>query len=79
MIDSAVKLLETGRYSDLVLELDGRTWNVHRFILCGRSAVFEAACIGSLKEAKTGRIKIRAPTATREQQMRSGPQWVVFS
>ena len=43
------RLLETGDYSDLVLDCQGVRFNVHRIVLCPQSDYFGAICAGSIK------------------------------
>ena len=43
---SNYKLLQTGKYSDLVIKCGAKEWNVHRSIVCEGSNFFAAACDG---------------------------------
>ncbi|EXJ80811.1 hypothetical protein A1O3_07095 [Capronia epimyces CBS 606.96] len=52
-----LQLLETGKYSDLVIDCQGVEFNVHRTVVCPQSAMLDAACSGKFEEAHTGRIK----------------------
>ncbi len=51
-----VKVREEEKYSDLVIECEGREWRVHRAIVCSASAVHARECDGYMKERFTGRI-----------------------
>ncbi|KAJ6134487.1 hypothetical protein N7523_000809, partial [Penicillium sp. IBT 18751x] len=56
MID--VRLLESGRYSDLTISCEGRKFAVHRAIVCSQSSVFDAAVKGGFKEAASSQIDL---------------------
>lgn len=45
-------LLATGKYSDLEIRCDGRSFIVHRNIVCGRSDVMDKECGGGFLEAQ---------------------------
>ena len=46
LMASNYKLLETGKYSDLVIRCGAKEWNVHRAIVCEGSKFFATACDG---------------------------------
>lgn len=43
------RLYTSGNYSDLVVTCRGKSYRVHRAIICPRSSFFEAACSGQFK------------------------------
>ena len=51
-------LLETGTESDVVFEVDGKEFQLHKAILRARSQVFAAMFQNDLKEANEGRVEI---------------------
>lgn len=65
------ELMISGKYSDLVLECQGKQFKVHRAIVCGHSPVLAAACDSDFKvryiyiclarkrERERGRSRIR--------------------
>ncbi|KAK5553848.1 BTB/POZ domain [Exophiala xenobiotica] len=55
--DSYLHLLESGFFSDLIVECQGVEFKVHRAIMCSGSPMLLAACNGSFKEAEDGRVK----------------------
>ncbi|KFY87361.1 hypothetical protein V500_07006 [Pseudogymnoascus sp. VKM F-4518 (FW-2643)] len=52
-------LLDSGKYSDLRLTCQERTWNVHRAVICTASPVFAAMADGEFK-AQSGVIDLPA-------------------
>ena len=42
-------LLESGKYSDLTLTCDSRSWKVHKGVLCLQSDFFAKACDGDFR------------------------------
>lgn len=40
-------LFRTGRFADVLVTCGPKSWNLHRNILCARSAWFETALVGS--------------------------------
>lgn len=40
-------LFQTGRFADVLVTCGPKSWNLHRNILCARSAWFETALTGS--------------------------------
>lgn len=50
------RLLQTGKYSDLVIKCEAREWHVHRFIICERSKFFATACDGPFLESSSKEI-----------------------
>ncbi|KXH27591.1 hypothetical protein CSAL01_00758 [Colletotrichum salicis] len=64
------ELLKTGIFSDCQVKCDGKTWNLHKSILCGRSKYFMRCLVGDWPEAKAGIVEITCFTA---QQM----DWII--
>ncbi|KAB5513159.1 BTB/POZ protein [Coniochaeta sp. 2T2.1] len=52
------KLLESGLFADVTVTCKGKTWNLHKNILCSRSVWFEKALNGNFVEASTGVVDI---------------------
>ncbi|KAL2443656.1 hypothetical protein ABEF95_009494 [Exophiala dermatitidis] len=52
-----VGLLESGKYSDLIIDCREFAFNVHRTVVCSQSPMLDAACSGQFEEASSGRIK----------------------
>nr|OQO29842.1 hypothetical protein B0A51_01999 [Rachicladosporium sp. CCFEE 5018] len=50
--------LNDGRYSDLTIDTQGRSWKVHKVIVCTACGFFEKACDGNFKEAAEGVINL---------------------
>ncbi|KAL9623594.1 MAG: hypothetical protein Q9160_002050 [Pyrenula sp. 1 TL-2023] len=48
---SLKKILDTGRYSDMIVKCGRHTWHLHRAILCSQSEFFERMCESSFREA----------------------------
>ncbi|KAK2609394.1 hypothetical protein N8I77_002891 [Diaporthe amygdali] len=55
---SDLKLLETGNFADIEIICRGRTFKVHKAVVCSRSLWFEKALTGGFAEAATGKVKI---------------------
>ncbi|EXJ90367.1 hypothetical protein A1O1_03466, partial [Capronia coronata CBS 617.96] len=53
-----LQFLETGKYSDLVIECQGVEFKVHRVVVCAHSPMLDAACGGQFQEAQSGRITL---------------------
>lgn len=45
-------LLTSGKYSDLLLECNSHSWQVHKFVLCTQSSFFTKACEGDTWEVR---------------------------
>lgn len=56
--DTLPSLLEVGKYSDLTIKCQERTWPVHRAIVCSRSGFFDGACNNPFREAQTGIVDL---------------------
>ncbi|KAK7887592.1 hypothetical protein LTR67_009493 [Exophiala xenobiotica] len=52
-----LQFLETGKFSDFIIECQGVEFKVHRIVVCTQSPMLDAACSGSFEEAVSGRIK----------------------
>ncbi|KAI5364300.1 Putative BTB/POZ domain-containing protein [Septoria linicola] len=50
------RMFETGEWSDLKIQTETRTFDVHKNVMCPASPFFQAACSRDWKEAKTGVI-----------------------
>ncbi|EMR63842.1 putative btb poz domain protein [Eutypa lata UCREL1] len=61
--DSDLDLLKNGKFSDATVKCDGKTWAVHKSILCSRSEWFEKALNGHFMEAATSIVTIEEITA----------------
>ncbi|KAJ4415923.1 hypothetical protein N0V82_007044 [Gnomoniopsis sp. IMI 355080] len=59
VVQSTLKLLESGDFADATVVCGDRTWKVHRAVLASRSTWFKKALCGSFKEAQTGVINMR--------------------
>ncbi|OIW26251.1 POZ domain-containing protein [Coniochaeta ligniaria NRRL 30616] len=57
-LSSDQKLLESGLFADVTVTCKGRTWQLHKNILCSRSVWFEKALNGNFLEASTGVVDI---------------------
>ncbi|KAJ9605955.1 hypothetical protein H2200_009804 [Cladophialophora chaetospira] len=51
-------LLESGQYSDFIIECQGIEFKVHRAIVCPQSTMLSKAINGPFKEAEEGRINL---------------------
>ncbi|XP_073302755.1 BTB/POZ and MATH domain-containing protein 2-like [Primulina huaijiensis] len=51
-------LLESGKETDVVFEIDGETFSAHKLVLAARSPVFSAQLYGPMKDQNTQCIKI---------------------
>ncbi|EAQ90444.1 hypothetical protein CHGG_02379 [Chaetomium globosum CBS 148.51] len=62
LMESLKGLYTSGRYSDLAITCQGKSYRVHKAIVCPRSGFFAAACNGQFKasrcEASEGRIDL---------------------
>lgn len=56
-LDSIAKLRETQKNSDLLIECEGRQWNVHKAIVCSASDLIAAECDSQMLEGRSGVIK----------------------
>lgn len=43
------RLFGDATYADLTIECEGRTWAVHRAVICAQSSYFKKACDGGFK------------------------------
>ncbi|KAK8137920.1 hypothetical protein PG984_001300 [Apiospora sp. TS-2023a] len=57
--NSDKRLLETGEFSDVLVECGGTVWRLHKSILCTRSSYFAKALAGQFEEAITGKLVTR--------------------
>jgi hypothetical protein len=46
---SGDRTFNKAKYSDLVIQYNGVSWNVHKVIVCSSCNFFDAACEGSFK------------------------------
>ncbi|KAJ5703862.1 hypothetical protein N7493_011000 [Penicillium malachiteum] len=51
-------LLDSGRYSDLTLSCKGKTFHLHRAIVCSQSSFFDAAVKYPFKEASLSHVDL---------------------
>lgn len=51
-------MLKSGEFADAEVECRGRTWAVHKVIVCGRSQWFNRAFRGKFKEATDSKVVI---------------------
>ncbi|KAJ5991369.1 hypothetical protein N7522_011576 [Penicillium canescens] len=51
-------LLDSGKYSDLMISCEGRNFKVHRAIVCSQSSFFDAAVKGGFKEASLSQVDL---------------------
>ncbi|KAF2165474.1 hypothetical protein M409DRAFT_24324 [Zasmidium cellare ATCC 36951] len=59
VISSIPSLLTSGKWSDLLLECDNHSWQVHKFVLCTQSSFFTKACEGDTwEEAKNSKVTL---------------------
>jgi len=56
-LDNIRTLMETEKYSDLVIKCQGRKFKVHKAIMCTASSVIAAECDHKMKEAENGVIE----------------------
>lgn len=56
LVNSMSTLMESEKYSDLVITCEGRHFNVHKAVMCSASSVIAAACDSKMKESETGII-----------------------
>lgn len=52
--DADLMLFRSGRFADVVVTCGPKSWNLHKNILCARSAWFETALVGSYVVSSTG-------------------------
>ncbi|KIV84352.1 hypothetical protein PV11_00136 [Exophiala sideris] len=52
-----LEFLNSGKYSDLILECSDVEFKVHRVVVCPQSAMLDKACSGPFEEALSGRVK----------------------
>ncbi|XP_073054184.1 BTB/POZ and MATH domain-containing protein 2-like [Primulina eburnea] len=52
------QLLESGKGTDVIFEIDGETFAAHKLVLAARSPVFRAQLYGPMKDQNTQRIQI---------------------
>lgn len=57
---SNMKLLETGNFADAELICGGKTFKIHKSVVCTRSVWFEKALAGGF-EASTSRASAKPP------------------
>ncbi|KAL1869163.1 hypothetical protein Daus18300_005700 [Diaporthe australafricana] len=58
---AGLELLWTGQYADAKIRANGKTYNVHKVVLCSRSPWFRAALEGGFAEGQSSIIDISAP------------------
>ncbi|MCJ1475053.1 hypothetical protein MMC13_003713 [Lambiella insularis] len=68
-LDGLHKLLGTSEYSDFTVNCGGKTWRIHRAIVCSRSAYFKKACDGAFKEAQEGLLVFNDEDPTLIEEM----------
>ena len=56
-LNNIAKLMETPKYSDLILECQGRQWPVHKAIICSASKVLAGECDNPMREGQSGVMK----------------------
>ncbi|KAH7033144.1 BTB/POZ protein [Microdochium trichocladiopsis] len=60
-----IELLESGEFADAIVECDGKSWRVHKAIVCKRSEWFRKALNGHFMEADLAKVTIREYTHER--------------
>ncbi|KAK6840007.1 btb poz-like protein [Apiospora arundinis] len=53
---SDIDLYQTGKYSDIKVRCEDRTWNLHRAVICQRCPYFEKAFSGPFVEAQNAEV-----------------------
>ncbi|KAK7973702.1 N-acetylglucosaminyl-phosphatidylinositol de-N-acetylase [Apiospora arundinis] len=53
---SDIDLYQTGKYSDIKVRCEDRTWNLHRAVICQRCPYFEKAFSGPFIEAQNAEL-----------------------
>ncbi|KAI6856838.1 hypothetical protein KC343_g4886 [Hortaea werneckii] len=52
------KCFETGEYADMTITCSGRTWQVHKVVVCSQVPFFAKAVTGKFKEARNSCIDL---------------------
>ncbi|KAF2139105.1 uncharacterized protein K452DRAFT_311047 [Aplosporella prunicola CBS 121167] len=58
LLAAFASLYTTGKYSDLTIKSNSRTFAVHKVVICSRSEFFDGACSHPFREAATGIIDL---------------------
>ena len=56
--DHSKRLFDSDVYADLTVVCNGKSWKVHKAIVCSRSRFFDAAMKAPFREAETGVIDL---------------------